>query len=1463
MFALLAVAPLLSLAPPAEAAIKIDPREIMRVSEVRPGMRGIGRTVFQGVKIETFDVTVIGVMPKENLGRPLILVRMSGGPITKRSANIIGGMSGSPVYINGRMVGAVAYGQTFPREPIAMLTPIEDMLEALDPSLPEKPSWASQRRAAPPAPRIEPGEHTLNKPVTINGKSYSRIQIQTDPYRVARAENPRPGTLQMAPVSTPVMVSGVSARGLEQLASVLRPLGADPMSGPGAMNYSKAVTLQPGAAAGASLATGDVDMTAVGTVTYRKGKDILAFGHPFMQMGAVDMPLTTAWVHDVFPSIMRSFKIASPIKMVGSVRQDRPWGIGGRIGQSPEMIPVEVTVRDFGTDRKKTLHAQVVDNRFITPQLIAMVTNEAILRVHPVPGDSTARVHTQISTEQLGTIERSNMYYDAVGIDGASLGDLLQGLGLLAGNPWQQVDVRSVKVSVDIDGARRTAVIERAVIDQEKYEPGDTVNVAVTLRPWEKEPVKRTLSLRIPEYAPNGRVTLRVSGGSGAAMMAAPGGEGAPGGPGMRLGPSPLPPSTSLKQMVRNYLEKERNNQLVARLSLPSFTANVDGQKMHTLPPALLEVMRSPRNSALQIQNDEVKSSEETPWVVSGMAVVSLAIERRTFAEKESPSSGSPVPPTPPSVGGQPPRPAMDESFGDDFVSTPAGARQPAAADTPGKPERPAAPKAEAPKAETPATDAKKPPTPAGAAAAKADAEEDEEDSPKKPDVDSPVKAAGRAPIVWRQTTPEQFDRGRLKGTSIASTGSVTLAPALEKAHSLDATYIWSLLAANGSVYAGTGDRGVLYRIQGQAVTPVLKSTELQILALARDAAGNVYAGTAPHGLIYRVTPDGKSGVFWRSPEEYILSLVVDDQGTVYAGTSPHGRVYKVTPDGKGTLFATVPDPYVISLARSGQDLYAGTGAGAVVFRIAPDGKVSTFYDPATGNTGSLVAAGPNGRIYIGTSPRGMIYSVDSSGRARVLRDKTDAGISGIATDGKGVVWAVAGDSVYRVEDTAGEPVIDKVESATEPRFLAMALDEQGTILLGSATGDVHRMAAQPARRGELESAVRDAGSIARWGRLTWVAKTPAGTRIVLQTRTGNSEEPDSTWNPWSADVAQSGQTVASPPARYFQYRAVLTSDDTAARPVLSEVAVVYMPRNQEPKVTVSAPKGGEVWSKKQTIRWSGTDPDQDTLLYDVYYSRDDGASWVKVNRVVKESPKEKEEAVGTKAAPATLSKPAGEKTDTPAAGAGKPEAAPAAPKPATEKKPAVEGTPAALEVVPKKADAPAPVPAGGALESGDKPQPKATDTPKRKDDSLKETSYSWDTTEVPDGRYLVKIVGSDRLSNPADSHTVERVVGPILIANAAPRLEFAGSGEPVAGAGRTAALAGTAKAGVPIAGVDYRVDEGEWTSTQVEDGIFDGETEAFTITTAALEAGEHTIEVRVVDAAGNHAEVKRKVTIR
>ena len=283
---------------------------IMPVSEVKEGMTGYGLTVFHGTKIERFGFKVLGVLPRYNLGQPVILVRFTSGPMTTRGAYLIQGMSGSPCYVNGRLIGAFSLGEAGAKEPIGMLTPIQDMLEALDPKLPNRPLGVSAAEFGVPGP------DTASTPQSSFG--LFDAPGGPDPSLL--------GGMQFEPLATPLMVSGLNGRAFQMLSRGLRPFRLMAMPGPGTMTaYKKPIPMQPGAAVGIQLVSGDVDITAMGTVTYRRGDQLVAFGHPFLQIGPADFPLTTCYVHEIFPGLSISHKIMSPVKTVGELLQDRPF----------------------------------------------------------------------------------------------------------------------------------------------------------------------------------------------------------------------------------------------------------------------------------------------------------------------------------------------------------------------------------------------------------------------------------------------------------------------------------------------------------------------------------------------------------------------------------------------------------------------------------------------------------------------------------------------------------------------------------------------------------------------------------------------------------------------------------------------------------------------------------------------------------------------------------------------------------------------------------------------------------------------------------------------------------------------------------------------------------------------------------------------------------------------------------
>ncbi|MEI6914743.1 MAG: SpoIVB peptidase S55 domain-containing protein, partial [Armatimonadota bacterium] len=537
---------------------------ILPVSQVKAGMRGYGLTVFQGDKIDKFDVKVEGILPSVNSGRPLILIRVGGGQLNRRAINIAEGMSGSPVYIGGKLIGAVAYAGNFAVEPLGLVTPIEDMLEA----------WSTTLQAMPPGTgEVQP----LPQPVKIGAKSMTSIGIASSPDQKAPSNDPSLGWFR--PMATPLMASGLSPKTLAQAADKLSMFPISVRSGPGRM-ADKSVVFKEGSAVGFSLTTGDIEMTAVGTVTFVDKGRILAFGHPFLAMGPVQMPMSTVWVHDVFPSYEVSYKMASPVRVVGTSVQDRPFGVSGEVGRQSQMVPIAINLRDAASNTSHTFHVNVLNHPLLTPVLTRLAASEALQRFRPYPGEAMARVTMTATAKDVGTVQRTNLFFSPTDVTAEALDDVGNLLNLLQDNKFRPVPLTKLTVDVQIFQTRQTLDIERVAIDKTTYEPGQTVNITVQMRPYKSNPIVKTLQVKIPKDALDGRASVIVQGGGTVADT--PGMPSSPGMPVMaRPGiPEEIRDAGSLEQMLQRFSQLNRNDQLVARIQLPSASFSIEGGKL-------------------------------------------------------------------------------------------------------------------------------------------------------------------------------------------------------------------------------------------------------------------------------------------------------------------------------------------------------------------------------------------------------------------------------------------------------------------------------------------------------------------------------------------------------------------------------------------------------------------------------------------------------------------------------------------------------------------------------------------------------------------------------------------------------------------------------------------------------------------------------------------------------------------
>lgn len=1454
----------------AEVALTSD---MMPTSQLRAGMKGYGLTTFRGTTPSRFEIEVVGVVKKVNNGRDLIMIRITSGPMVKRGANLVQGMSGSPIYVKGRLIGGLSQGEQNQKEPLNMVTPIADMLDAWDPKIPQKPTYYLPATKPAPSPteikktgvswKPDNGERVfaLPEPITIGNRRIAKLVLNAQASDARRSQG---DTAVLHRATTYLSVTGMRGPLRKWFQSELDRLGyavtvAD-SAGVSKGNF-KGASLRPGSPLGAFLATGDVQVGSTGTLTYRKGKRILAFGHPLFSLGAVEMALTSAYIVDILSRSDVSHHIAIAGPTLGILRQDRDYSVSADLGVKPKMIPFTVTVRNHTHRRNQTFRANLFQHPELTPVLMRLVAQQAVTQMHNVPGDVMAKVTTTVDAAEVGRISRNNLVYDGSALAGVATQDLTEIVNVVSGNPFYPLPIKSASMTVDISTGHDTAVIERIYLTQGRYEPGDTLDIGVVLKPYRQPATTRTLSMKIPSNTPTGRYQLVVRGGAPTVQ---------------RIGSfvissgaqDPQTPPVNVQQMVAQLNKKNRNTDIVARLVLNSVAPALEGEKLSQLPPNLSALMRSERNSGVRMERDELRESQPTNYVVTGTQQLQLVIVRKNTQEPTG-GNGAPGVPnlTPPGSGltlpsGSTPPSA---SFGDDLdTSTDDSETETAQKESPldtllspadydaetrrwiaamqqttvkVKVQDAPAQKEEKQAAPPPAKEADK------AAGQTTPAREGAAAAPKPNPADE--KPIGRQLKVWRQTSQKDFAAGDFHGTSISANGELRLTSSLRRIASTPETYIWSLVSdGQGSLYAGTGMGGKILKIDPEGeVTEFASLPVVSVQSLLRSKDGSLWAGSGVKGNLYRVSSAGTPTLVTSLPEKYIMALAQDSKGHLFIGPAGGGTVYRLKSDdiseGENSKSKGVkPEPYlktaadyILALAVDAKDnLYVGTGNEGTLYKVTPDGKSSVLFS-AKENAITALAVDAQGNILAGTGPRGLLYYITPDGKVTTLLSRAPSFFTSALAAPDGVFYACSVNAVYAIKPTPDEPTPATLRPLDNPKdvdFLALAMLPNGHVAAGTGNiGEIYTSEPQAqngaGRKGVFDSVVRDATLLSRWGTARWNAMLPAGTHLKVETRSGNISEPDGTWSAWSEVRRDSGDplqgAITSPPARFLQYRLTLESEKPDIEPIVREVSIAYMPRNQAPRVTFQSPAGGERWAKSQTIKWNGSDPDSDTLTYELFYSADMGATW--------------------KPFPVGEAKPASE------------EAKPAAKEPPML---TVEQVRQQLETTGIPGDQ-----QEAYLERYRQRLAAANGTTGAAS-VLRETSRTLETKDLPDGTYLLKVIASDGVSNPTDALIGQTISEPFVIANAPPQITLAPS--PVI-TGKSVALTGTAQQSlIAITGVQYRVDGGDWNAAIAKDGLFDSLREDFAVVVGPLASGKRTIEVSVFNAAGTRVTEKIEVTI-
>ena len=718
-------------------------------------------------------------------------------------------------------------------------------------------------------------------------------------------------------------------------------------------------------------------------------------------------------------------------------------------------------------------------------------------------------------------------------------------------------------------------------------------------------------------------------------------------------------------------------------------------------------------------------------------------------------------------------------------------------------------------------------------------------------------------PQFWKIEGPREFLEGETEGLSVDSEGRVRLAPAVKTLHDPEAPSVWALARdAQGRVFAGTGNEGRVFRIEGPGTASVAwDAAELEVHALALDKDGRVFAASSPEGRVHRLDGGGRGETFFDPGDKYIWALATDAEGRLLVATGSEGRVHRVSPDGKAEVLLSGLDGHITALAVDPAGIvYAGSAPSGIVYRVDRGGKVSVLHDTpfrevkalAVGDGGAVYAAviegrdrddgrtpapslppappatttaAPAGEVTVvesfslagvslpatapSPSPRessrggalkGAILRLLPSGETETLWSSSDEMPHALAVVPGGVLAGTgAKGKLYRVHDDRTWSMV-----ATFPAEQVTSLVRAGDGRVYVATsnpGRVHTLEAEPARGGHFVSTVKDTETVSTWGRVRWDAVIPAGTRVEVMSRSGNTSAPDATWSAWSRPYAQpQGEAIESEKARFLQLKVVLAGA-SGQTPVLDTVTAAFLQRNLRPQVqsvTVHAP--GEIFQKPISI--SG---ELEILGFEGPAPAD----------------------VRTAAAPSITGTSSSRASATPAT--------------AYSRKMYQRG----FQTFAWKADDP-------------NDDTLVYDVHYRKvgDDrfrilkkGLTDAVLAWDTSTVPNGRYVIRVTASDAPSNPETLALAgDRESVPFEVDNTPPTVTV------VAG-GRTRVEVTVRDESSHVRRTEYSVDGGRWQEVHPRDGISDALEERYEIPLGPLEGpSPHVVVVRASDLLGNVA---------
>jgi hypothetical protein len=579
VFCVLAAAQKSSVPPAAKSqpAVALRDARFFPLEELRPGMKGLAYTVFSGKEPQEFGVEILGVLPGFPAPRQSAIIgKLSGANVEKTA--VFAGMSGSPVYIDGRLVGAIAFSFPFAKEPIAGITPIKQMIDIFEKGSVNETKRIKEPRAVSFAQlAATEWKPTYPKPA-VTGAPMMATVSEGSPLLALMGQ-------QIVPIATPMVFGGISQETLALFAPQLLANGLLPVSGVGGsaaiteLGVATEKTLTPGTSLSVQLVRGDYSIAASGTVTFRDGDRIYAFGHPFLSLGAADMPLTETSVVTVIANVNNSFKLSVPGQMMGAISQDRASGVFGQLGRAPKMIPVKINLHT-SRDRTETFSYEMANDSFLTPILLNITVFNTITSSERVLGDSTISIKGQIKIngqEDVSVDRRFSANNSAM----MAAGSVAAPIGALLNSGFDDVQIEGVTLDIFSTDTKNAATLDRIALDRTEVRRGEKIEIQAYVRTEAGKQFVQRIPVQIPEDATPGQLLVFV--GDGNALQ-----EGS-------AAKAFVP--QDLGQLVRAMNKVKKSDRLYVKLFRITPGAVIGTDELPNLPPSVVATLNSDRTS--------------------------------------------------------------------------------------------------------------------------------------------------------------------------------------------------------------------------------------------------------------------------------------------------------------------------------------------------------------------------------------------------------------------------------------------------------------------------------------------------------------------------------------------------------------------------------------------------------------------------------------------------------------------------------------------------------------------------------------------------------------------------------------------------------------------------------------------------------------------------------------------------